>query len=86
MLHKKNDSGELSLKGFRVQGSGGGFAAFLMTVFPYRQPSPRGEGTPKGRIGHWRYERQMKKTEKCAAYVGKRESLKNDKDFSLRLK
>ena len=24
----------------------------------YRQPSPRGEGAPKGRIGHWRYERQ----------------------------
>ena len=22
----------------------------------YRQPSPRGEGAPKGRIGHWRYE------------------------------
>ena len=29
-----------------------------MTVFPYRQPSPRGEGAPKGRIGHWRYERE----------------------------
>ena len=29
-----------------------------MTVFPYRQPSPRGEGTPKGRIGHWRHERE----------------------------
>ena len=28
-----------------------------MTVFPYRQPSPRGEGAPKGRIGHRRYER-----------------------------
>ena len=25
---------------------------------PYRQPSPRGEGAPKGRIGHWRYERE----------------------------
>ena len=24
---------------------------------PYRQPSPRGEGAPKGRIGHRRYER-----------------------------
>ncbi len=24
----------------------------------YRQPSPRGEGAPKGRIGHWRYERE----------------------------
>ena len=26
----------------------------------YRQPSPRGEGAPKGRIGHSRYERQKK--------------------------
>ena len=26
-----------------------------MTVFSYRQPSPRGEGAPKGRIGHRRY-------------------------------
>ena len=24
----------------------------------YRQPSPRGEGAPKGRIGHWRHERE----------------------------
>ncbi len=24
----------------------------------YRQPSPRGEGAPKGWIGHWRYERE----------------------------
>ena len=38
--------------------------------FPsYRQPSPRGEGAPKGRIGHRRHERQMRKAEKCAAYV-----------------
>ena len=29
-----------------------------MTVFPYRQPSLRGEGAPKGRIGHRRYERE----------------------------
>ena len=33
-----------------------------MTVFPYRQPSPRGEGAPKGRIGHWRYEREWGKS------------------------
>ena len=26
--------------------------------YSYRQPSPRGEGAPKGRIGHWRYERE----------------------------
>ena len=33
--------------------------------FPsYRQPSPRGEGAPKGRIGHWRHERQMTQMEK----------------------
>ena len=31
---------------------------FWLTVFPYRQPSPRGEGAPKGRIGHRRYERE----------------------------
>ena len=29
----------------------------------YRQPSPRGEGAPKGRIGHRRYEREMRKAE-----------------------
>ena len=43
--------------GFRVQGSGGGFAAFLEEGILDTQPSPRGEGAPKGRIGHWRYER-----------------------------
>ena len=31
---------------------------FWLTVFPYHQPSPRGEGAPKGRIGHWRHERE----------------------------
>ena len=32
----------------------------LKRRFPsYRQPSPRGEGAPKGRIGHWRYEREQ---------------------------
>ena len=31
---------------------------FWLTVFPYRQPSPRGEGAPKGRIGYRRYERE----------------------------
>ena len=51
--------------------------------FPsYRQPSPRGEGAPKGRIGHRRYERQMRKAEKCAAYVWKRETqTANDNDL-----
>ena len=37
---------------------------FWLTVFPYRQPSPRGEGAPKGRIGHRRYERQRMQMEK----------------------
>ena len=31
----------------------------------YRQPSPRGEGAPKGRIGYWRYERQKKEEVRC---------------------
>ena len=37
--------------GFRVQGSGDGFAAFLEEGILDTQPSPRGEGAPKGRIG-----------------------------------
>ena len=37
--------------GVRVQGSGGGFAAFLEESILDTQPSPRGEGAPKGRIG-----------------------------------
>ena len=37
----------------------------------YHQPSPRGEGTPKGRIVHRRYERQRKKAERCAIHVRK---------------
>ena len=45
--------------GFRVQGSGGGFAAFLEEGILDTQPSPRGEGAPKGRIGYWRYEREQ---------------------------
>ena len=47
--------------GFRVQGSGGGFAAFLEEGIPDTLPSPRGEGAPKGRIGYWRYEREWGK-------------------------
>ena len=81
---------------FRVQGSGGGFAATKEanpvslrsaapskgrgspgcsllpleggapkgrrlegeSAIPDTLPSPRGEGAPKGRIGHWRYERE----------------------------
>ena len=54
---------------------GGGFAAFLEDGILVSQPSPRGEGAPKGRIGHRRYERQMRKAERCSAYVGKREPL-----------
>ena len=43
-----------------------------MTVFLYRQPSPRGEGAPKGRIGHWRYEREWGKRLECVAYESNR--------------
>ena len=45
-----------------------------MTVFPYRQPSPRGEGAPKGRIGHWRYERQVIRMENVFAQITANES------------
>ena len=43
---------------------------FLEDGILVSQPSPRGEGAPQGRIGHRRYERQMRKAEKCAAHVG----------------
>ena len=41
---------------FKVQGSRGGFAAFLIGQCPkdgilVSQPSPLGEGAPQGRIG-----------------------------------
>ena len=54
---------------------------YEMMLFPYRQPSPRGEGAPQGRIGHRRYERQMRKAEKCAAYVGRESLTANGKDL-----
>jgi len=55
---------------------------YEMALFPYRQPSPLGKGAPQGRIGHRRHERQMRKAEKRAAYVGERESLTaNDDDL-----
>ena len=37
--------------GFKVQGSRGGFAAFLEEGILVSQPSPLGEGARKGRIG-----------------------------------
>ena len=37
--------------GFKVQGSRGGFAAFLEDGILVSQPSPLGEGAPQGRIG-----------------------------------
>ena len=37
--------------GFKVQGSRGGFAAFLEDGILVSQPSPLGEGARKGRIG-----------------------------------
>ena len=39
-------------------GSQGRRAVFLEEGILVSQPSPRGEGAPKGRIGHWRYERE----------------------------
>ena len=53
-----------------IRNEGGGFAANIYGRCPkvcdgrfpsYRQPSPRGEGAPKGRIGHRRYERERGK-------------------------
>ena len=75
--------------GFRVQGlvlSWRLRRLFLEDGILISQPSPLGEGAPQGRIGHWRHERQMRKAEKCAAHVGKRQSLAaNNKNFSLAL-
>ena len=56
-------------------GSQGRRAVFLEEGILVSQPSPLGEGAPQGRIGHRRYERQMRKAEKCAAHVGERENL-----------
>ena len=54
---------------FRVQVAAS--PPFLEDGILVSQPSPLGEGAPKGRIGRKRHERQMRKVEKCAAYVGK---------------
>ena len=59
---------------FRVQGSRLRWRLrrlFLEDGILVSQPSPQGEGAPKGRIGQGRYERQMRKAEKCAAHVEK---------------
>ena len=61
---------------FKVQGSGfkvevAASPPFLEDGILVSQPSPLGEGAPQGRIGHKRHERQMRKAEKCAPYVGK---------------
>ena len=50
--------------GFKVQGRGVRWRLrrlFLEDGILVSQPSPRGEGAPKGRIGHWRYEREWGK-------------------------
>ena len=39
------------LSNFKVQGSRGGFAAFLEDGILVSQPFPLGEGAPQGRIG-----------------------------------
>ena len=76
---------------FTLLSFGSGFSWRLRRLFSedgilVSQPSPLGEGAPKGRIGHWRHERQMRKAEKYAAHVGKRQSLAaNNKNFSLML-
>ena len=76
---------------FTLPSFGSGFSWRLRRLFLedgilVSQPSPLGEGAPQGRIGHWRHERQMRKAEKCAAHVGKRQSLAaNNKNFSLTL-
>ena len=48
---------------------------FLEDGILVSQPSPLGEGAPQGRIGQIWDERQMRKAERCAAYVEKREAL-----------
>ena len=60
----------------KVQGSGfwvlvAASPPFLEDGILVSQPFPLGKGAPKGRIGHKRHERQMRKAEKCAAQVGK---------------
>ena len=60
------ESGMKKIGGDRLK-----YAICESAAVPDTKPSPRGEGAPKGRIGHWRYERQMRKTEKCAAHVWK---------------
>ena len=61
----KRGSGFYRFRGFKgFKGEGGGFAATLDDAILVSQPSR------KGRIGQGRYERQMRKAEKCAAYVG----------------
>ena len=75
-----------------MRNEGGGFAANIYGRCPkvcdgrfpsYRQPSPRGEGAPKGRIGHWRYEESGGKRRSAWHMWGKRESLTaNDNDFA----
>ncbi len=44
-----------------------------LSAAKYKNSLPlEGKVPPKGRIGHRRYERQMRKAEKCAAHVGKK--------------
>ena len=53
---------------------GGGFAAFLEDGILVSQPSPLGEGAPKGQIGHWQYERGWGKRRVARHMWEKRES------------
>jgi hypothetical protein len=54
MMQKHHDV--FFYSGFRVQVAAS--PPFLEDGILDTLPSPRGEGAPKGRIGHWRYERK----------------------------
>ena len=66
---KRARSGTSGMKESEKIVSRASYTSVSLSLIP--KPSPQGEGAPKGRIGHWRYERQMRKTEKCAAHVWK---------------
>ena len=70
----------MTVLGERI-GSQGWCAAFLEDGILVSQPSPLGEGAPQGRIGHRRHERQMRKAERCAAYVGRESLTAKDNDL-----
>ena len=52
-----------------------GAAFHAANLRPFGASPSKGRREKEGRIGHRRYERQMRKAERCAAYVEKREAL-----------